>query len=735
MPTSAETDVKLAAAAGAGTAEGLNLKSGESRFTTPTVREFFRAPLFWVILALKLILGSLVASTYLRDLFVPFVNYFVESHFSNPWVHFAASGQLNAFPYPPVMLYLLAIPRFLFGFLLPSGTNTVTWMHLLVMRLPLLTCDLAVAITLLHWFPGRVQRVLKYYWASPLAIYITYWHGQLDIMPTALFVGSLYFLRLRRFNQAMLVFGLALATKTHLLVALPFLLVYLYQETDLLTTVRGAATSLGVYFAILAPEILRPEFRKMVFGTQEQARLTQLQVAMGSNMWLLVAPAAILLLWFRFLAYRHRNWDLLMLFQAILFSVFILLVPPAPGYVLWSLPFLVYYVCRGRNTDAVPLACYNFFYIAFFWLQKNSDLFDAWRVVAPSIAGLATPYEFIARMNPPLALLLQKVGFTLMEASLAGIIMVVYLTGVRRNDAYRARSTPVMLGIAGDSGAGKDTFVQLILPLLSENRTTVVAGDDYHRWPRGHEMWRIYTPLNLRANNLHKQHSDAITFSMGQSVLKGTYDHSSGRFTEDRLVDANEIVILQGLHTLASEPLRKMYDLAVFLDPDEDLRCRWKLRRDHKARGYSQEQVLQAIEDREADRHAFILPQRRNADLVVSWQKSSPADSLEADSEPALALQVVAASSFNFTELAGALRSAGLRVEHDPLADAQWQTFRLDGEISMSTLEQISQTFLQDPMRVLRSPKFQSGLPGCLQLIFACCLTQKVCWRNLQFSS
>src|ERR1700690_3732971 len=252
MPSSAEAGVKLGVpeTAAAGKPEP-KLAWIKTWFTTPTIREFFRSRLFWAVLALKVTLGALVASTYLRDLFIPFVNYFVGSHFSNPWVHAIAAGQVNAFPYPPVMLYLLAVPRVLFAFLLPSGAATVTWMHLLVMRLPLLTCDLAIALILLHWFPGRVQRVLKYYWASPLAIYITYWHGQLDIMPTALFVGSLYFLRLRRFNRAMVIFGLALATKTHLFVALPFLLVYLYQETSLGVAVKGALTSLVVYLAIL----------------------------------------------------------------------------------------------------------------------------------------------------------------------------------------------------------------------------------------------------------------------------------------------------------------------------------------------------------------------------------------------------------------------------------------------------------------------------------------------------
>ena len=90
--------------------------------TDPAVRAFFRSPWFWAGLGVRLFLGSTLASYFLRDLFVPFVNYFVESGFADPWAHFAALGRLNSFPYPPIMLYLMAVPRWLFGPFLPGGT-------------------------------------------------------------------------------------------------------------------------------------------------------------------------------------------------------------------------------------------------------------------------------------------------------------------------------------------------------------------------------------------------------------------------------------------------------------------------------------------------------------------------------------------------------------------------------------------------------------------------------------
>ena len=44
----------------------------------------FRSPWFWAAAVVKLVLGSVLASYYMRDLFVPFVNYFAESRLANP---------------------------------------------------------------------------------------------------------------------------------------------------------------------------------------------------------------------------------------------------------------------------------------------------------------------------------------------------------------------------------------------------------------------------------------------------------------------------------------------------------------------------------------------------------------------------------------------------------------------------------------------------------------------------
>ena len=78
--------------------------------------------------------------------------------------------------------------------------------------------------------------------------------------------------------------------------------------------------------------------------------------------------------------------------------------------------------------------------------------------------------------------------------------------------------------------------------------------------------------------------------------------------------------------------MRQFYDVKVFLDPPEDLRRIWKIKRDTAKRGYTAEQVLAELEKREADSRSFIRPQREFADIVVRFHPESGAGSDQTDS-------------------------------------------------------------------------------------------------------
>src|SRR5205823_2984943 len=121
-----------------------------------------------------------------------------------------------------------------------------------------------------------------------------------------------------------------------------------------------------------------------------------------------------------------------------------------------------------------------------------------------------------------------------------------------------------------------------------------------------------------------------------------------------------EYVVFTGLHALAIAEQRALYDLRVFLDPDEALRQLWKVRRDSAERGYDVAAVLTAMDEREKDRQAYVVPQRDQAEVVVRW---CPADGARADG---VALAVDAQNGFDLRPMVDALQALGsLTVEHE----------------------------------------------------------------------
>ncbi|NKC48724.1 hypothetical protein HED54_12125 [Ochrobactrum anthropi ATCC 49188] len=75
----------------------------------------------------------------------------------------------------------------------------------------------------------KIDILLWLYWASPVLFYISYIHGQLDVIPVALQFLCVYCITSGRPTLAAVTFGLALGAKTQTLLILPFALVFIWQ--------------------------------------------------------------------------------------------------------------------------------------------------------------------------------------------------------------------------------------------------------------------------------------------------------------------------------------------------------------------------------------------------------------------------------------------------------------------------------------------------------------------------
>jgi phosphoribulokinase len=58
------------------------------------------------------------------------------------------------------------------------------------------------------------------------------------------------------------------------------------------------------------------------------------------------------------------------------------------------------------------------------------------------------------------------------------------------------------------------------------------------------------------------------------------YNHSTGDFDPPEYIEPKSFVILEGLLGYHSKAMRNNFDVKTYLEPEEELRVQWKIKRD-----------------------------------------------------------------------------------------------------------------------------------------------------------
>lgn len=186
-------------------------------------------------------------------------------------------------------------------------------------------------------------------------------------------------------------------------------------------------------------------------------------------------------------------------------------------------------------------------------------------------------------------------------------------------------SKRTLIGIAGDSGAGKSTYIRHLMNLLGTERVTSIGLDDYHTLDRAQRKAMGVTPLDPKANDLDLVIEHAKRLRRGESIMKPVYDHATGTFGQPEEITPTEIVLIDGLHPFYRREMHDLLDLKIYLDTHRDLKIRWKIQRDIGERGHKREDVIREIDSRQHDYQAYVEPQRDTCDLLVSVLPADPA--------------------------------------------------------------------------------------------------------------
>jgi uridine kinase len=181
--------------------------------------------------------------------------------------------------------------------------------------------------------------------------------------------------------------------------------------------------------------------------------------------------------------------------------------------------------------------------------------------------------------------------------------------------------SPLVVGIAGGSGSGKTTVVRRVLETLGEEQVAVVEQDAYYRdgshLPLVERAARNYDHPDAIDEELLYRHVAAL--KAGEPVEIPQYDFVHHvRRPETRRLLPRPCVVVEGILVLASDRLRELLDLRLFVDTDADLRFIRRLERDIRERGRTPDSVIEQWQRTVRPMHlTFVEPSRRHAHLII----------------------------------------------------------------------------------------------------------------------
>ena len=553
----------------------------------------------------RVFLCLVFTSTIQKDLFIPFLDD-PNLNFLDPWTSWLDSdGRPDAFPYGYVM-FLFFVPAILISRFLEIGLIHLDFGILLASSLLVMEFFL---FKLLKVFDLQTRNSWSWFAIlSPIPMYTSFVHGQIDLIPTSLMALSAFYCLKNSWFKSGITFGFAIAAKFSFVLAIPFFFLFFFSKKALHRNGYAFAKGVtpGLVFMLL-PIAFSQAYQIMVLDTPEVLRTLDARVEVGVSSLYLV-PIAYLLVFLIFWNLNQISKFVLISFVGAAFLIIALTQTSSVGWYYWGFA-LILLVLREASIRTLILFAIWQTSVCFYFVFKEDN-------VSTRFAGIL---QFSLSSNVFLEGLLFTFNIVLGSVLISKMLHEAQKVG----DIYFLSKRPVSLNIAGDSGVGKDTLSNEIAKLFGEQEVALLLGDDYHLHERGEASWLTTTHLSVDANNLEAMGNDFRKLLNREQIFVKYYDHSIGRFTLPRKIKSSQVIIVNGLHAHLF-PGSEFADLKVFLSMDEELRIQFKVERDMAQRKHANEVYIRdSIAARVLHYKKYVQPQEEYSDLHLHLKKIS----------------------------------------------------------------------------------------------------------------
>ena len=180
---------------------------------------------------------------------------------------------------------------------------------------------------------------------------------------------------------------------------------------------------------------------------------------------------------------------------------------------------------------------------------------------------------------------------------------------------------PLVIGVAGGSGSGKTTVVRRIVESIGDGQVVVLEHDRYYR-DRNDLRLEERAALNYDhpdslETDLLVQHVEALRDGRGVEVPR--YDFARYvRHASAEAIEPRRTIIVEGILIYTDAALRRLMDVKVFVDTDDDTRFIRRLQRDIAERGRTVQSVIDQYLSTVKPMHLeFVEPSKRYADIII----------------------------------------------------------------------------------------------------------------------
>jgi uridine kinase len=183
------------------------------------------------------------------------------------------------------------------------------------------------------------------------------------------------------------------------------------------------------------------------------------------------------------------------------------------------------------------------------------------------------------------------------------------------------RKTPLVIAIAGGSGSGKTTVANVILESVGSHRIAYLPHDAYYRdlseLPENQRKLVNFDHPNSLESELLMDH--IVTLKKWKTIELPIYDFTThSRTKESKTVQPQLVIVVEGILIFAEPELRKLFDVKIFVDTEDDIRFIRRLQRDIAERGRTMDNVINQYLTTVRPMHMdFVEPSKRYADVII----------------------------------------------------------------------------------------------------------------------